>query len=110
MNTRVRLRRFSTSLLWVLAILVLAIAVNWVGIHFAGDVKGWSDWLDGHRLYFFVWRLCLYGATAYGWRQMRRRVLRRESSDKARSRLRRVEVAAVLTVLALEATVLLQAY
>jgi hypothetical protein len=38
----------------------------------------------GHAGYFLVWRLCLYGATAYGWVWMRRRLLAREDQTRDR--------------------------
>jgi len=58
--------------------------------------------------YFFVWRLCLYAATIYGWRWMRRRLLAREVGDDARKRLIRSEAAAVMAVAALEISLLMQ--
>lgn len=100
--------RSATSLLWVLAILFIAVGVNLIGIHLAGNVSSWNRWLQEHSLYLLAWRLCLYGGTAYGWWWMRDRVLRRELTDHSRTRFRRIEVAAVLAVLALEGTVLVQ--
>lgn len=108
MDTSRLFRRLSTSLLWMLAILVIAAAVNLVGIRIAGDVSGWSRWLQSHRLYFLGWRMCLYGGTAYGWCWMRNRVLRREPAAETRTRFRRAEVAAALTILALETAVFVQ--
>jgi len=61
------------------------------------------------RTYFFLWRLCLYGATGYGWIWMRRRLLARESGTEARRRLLRAEVAGVAGIVALEASLLMQA-
>ena len=60
---------------------------------------------DGGRL----WRLCLYGATVCGWVWMRRRLLARESGMEARRRLLRAEVAGVVGIVALEASLLMQA-
>jgi hypothetical protein len=108
MGARRLFSRLTTSLFWVLAILVIATAVNLVGIRIAGDVSGWGRWLQSHSLYFLAWRLCLYGGTAYGWWWMRNRVLRREAAAETRTRFRRSEVAAVLTVLALETAVFVQ--
>src|SRR3546814_13852595 len=64
-----------------------AVAVNIAGIHVVGGVEGWQHWLQAHAGHFFVWRLCLYGATAYGWWWMRRRLLRREPSRGKTPRL-----------------------
>lgn len=108
MNARGLFHRSAMSLLWVLAILVIAVAVNLIGIRIAGTMADWNRWLQEHSLYFLGWRLCLYGGTAYGWWWLRSRVLRREPTNETRTRFRRIEVAAVLTILALEGTVLVQ--
>ena len=71
-------------------------------------VEGWQHWLQAHAGHFFVWRLCLYGATVYGWWWMRRRLLRREPSRETHQRLLRTEIAAVIAVIALEASQLLR--
>jgi hypothetical protein len=55
-----------------------------------------------------VWRLCLYGATVYGWVWMRRRLLAREEDAQARRRLVRSEIAGVVAIVALEASLLMQ--
>ncbi len=58
---------------------VVAVAVNLVGIHLVGGV-GRLESLAATSMpaHFLVWRLCLYGATAYGWWWMRRRLRERE--------------------------------
>lgn len=55
-----------------------------------------------------MWRLCLYGATVYGWVWMRRRLLAREEDAQARRRLVRSEIAGVVAIVALEASLLMQ--
>src|SRR3546814_13169259 len=85
-----------------------AVAVNSAVIHVVGGVEGWQHWLQADDGHFFVWRLCLYGATAYGWWWMRRRLLRREPSRETHQRLLRTEIAAVIAVVALEASQLLR--
>ncbi|VFR23916.1 FIG00958347: hypothetical protein [plant metagenome] len=102
-------RRVGRALLWTLLLLALALAANVTGIYLAGSVAGWQRWLADASGYFFIWRLCLYGATVYGWVWMRRRLLARESGDEARRRLIRTEVAGVLAIMALEASLLMQA-
>ncbi|MCK2094546.1 hypothetical protein [Thauera aromatica] len=95
-----RLRRAGLVLLWVILLLVVTIAANVVGIHLAGGIEDWQQWLTAHASYFLAWRLLLYGVTAWGWLWMRRRVLAREPG--ARQRLLRAEIAAVVAVAALE--------
>ena len=76
-------------------------------------MAGWERWLTATAGYFLVWRLCLYGATAYGWVWMRRRLLAREAQRgadrQARRRLLRSEIAGVAAIVALEASLLMQA-
>ena len=101
-------RRVGVALLWTLLVVAAAVAVNIAGIHMVGGVEGWENWLRAHAGHFFLWRLCLYGATAYGWWWLHRRLLRREPSREARQRLLRTEIAAVIAVVALEASQLLR--
>ena len=74
-------RRVGVALLWTLLVAAAAVAVNIAGIHVVGGVEGWQHWLQAHAGHFFVWRLCLYGAT---------------------------EIAAVIAVVALEVSQLLR--
>ncbi|WP_376779331.1 hypothetical protein [Pseudomonas lopnurensis] len=95
-------RRAGLVLLWVFLLLIAATAVNVIGIHLAGSIEGWEQWLAAHAGYFLVWRLLLYGGTAWGWLWMRRRVLAREPGADTRRRLLRAEIAAVLAIAVLE--------
>lgn len=95
-------RRVGLMLLWTILLLAAATAVNLVGIRLAGSIEGWQQWMDAHAAHFLVWRLLLYASTAWGWIWMRRRLLAREPGCAARRRLLRMEVAALLAVIALE--------
>lgn len=101
-------RRLARTLLFVLAILLAAAAVNVVGISLVGGVNGWSRWLQEHSGHFAAWRGFLYAATAFGWWWMRNRVLCPESKPETRARLLRTEIAAVLAIVALEGMTFLQ--
>jgi len=115
MNSTIRMcrslfsRRLWITLACILLVVFVATAINVVGIRTLGGVSGWESWLQQHRVHFLVWRLCLYGATAYGWWWMRKRVLLREPDTDTKTRFHRVEAAAVIVVLALETTSWLQA-
>ena len=102
-------RRTRRALLWTLILLTLAVAANVAGIYLMGSVAGWERWMAQSSGYFLLWRLCLYGATAYGWLWMRRRLLAREPGAEARRRLIRAEVAGAVAMVALEASLFLQA-
>ena len=105
-------RRAAKALLWTVAIVAAAVGANVVGIYLVGSVAGWEQWLAATAGYFLVWRLCLYGATAYGWVWMRRRLLAREDQNgadrQARRRLVRSEIAGVVAIMVLEASLLMQ--
>jgi hypothetical protein len=102
-------RRVGLALLWVLAVAGIAIAVNVAGIHVVGSIDGWERWLRAHAAHFFVWRLLLYAATAYGWWWMRKRLQQREPGPETRQRLLRIEVAAMVTLVLLEGSQWLRA-
>ncbi|KTB95184.1 hypothetical protein AO073_15115 [Pseudomonas syringae ICMP 11293] len=101
-------RRAAKALLWTVVIIAVAVGTNIAGIYLVGSVAGWEQWLAAGAGYFLVWRLCLYGATAYGWVWMRRRLLAREEDAQARRRLVRSEIAGVLAIVALETSLLMQ--
>ncbi|MDR2260325.1 MAG: hypothetical protein LBE06_05200 [Azoarcus sp.] len=96
--------RLGRALLWAGAVLLLAIAVNLAGIHFLGGIDAWAGWMAANAKVFFVWRLLLYAGLARGWWWMRGRLLAREPGADVRRRLRRVEIAAALAFIALEAS------
>ncbi|SAI68999.1 Uncharacterised protein [Bordetella ansorpii] len=105
-------RRAAKTLVWTVAIIATAVGANLAGIYLVGSVAGWERWLAAAAGYFLVWRLCLYVATAYGWVWMRRRLLAREAQNgtdrQARRRLVRSEIAGVIAIVALEASLLVQ--
>ena len=106
-------RRAAKTLLWTAVLVAAAVGANIVGIFLVGSIDNWERWLTATAGYFLVWRLCLYGATAYGWVWMRRRLLAREAQRgadrQARRRLLRSEIAGVAAIVALEASLLMQA-
>ena len=106
-------RRVAKALLWTMLIIAASVAANVAGIYLVGSVAGWERWLAAAAGYFLVWRLCLYGAMAYGWVWMRRRLLAREDQNgadrQARRRLVRSEIAGIVAIVVLEASLLMQA-
>lgn len=95
-------RGLAQALAWIALVVLVAIGVNLAGIGLAGDIDRWTLWLDDKAGYFFVWRLCLYGATIYGWFWMSRRLTARDSSSETHRRLRRAEIGAVGAIVLLE--------
>ena len=106
-------RRAMKALLWTVLLVAAAVGANIVGIYLVGSVANWERWLAAPAGSFLLWRMCLYGATAYGWVWMRRRLLAREAQRgadrQARRRLLRSEIAGVAAIVALEASLLMQA-
>ena len=102
-------RRAIRVLVWAVSLLIAAIAVNVVGIRIAGSIEGWQRWMAAQSGAFLAWRLLLYAATAWGWLWMRRRLRAREPERAAGQRLLRAEVAAIVAVIVLEASLLTQA-
>jgi hypothetical protein len=96
-------RRLGWMFVWTTVVIGAAVAVNMIGIRLVGDIEGWRHWVQANSRYFLVWRLCLYGATAYGWRWMRKRLRQREPSTESRRRLLRTEIAIVAAIALLEA-------
>jgi len=101
-------RPMCMALLSLLVVIGSPVVVSVAGIHIVGSVDRWESWLRAHATHFFVWRLLLYAATAYGWCWMRGRLRRREPSGQAHQRLLRVEIAAVTTIVLLEGSQLLR--
>ncbi len=101
-------RRVGLTLLWTALLLIAAVAVNVVGIQIAGGIEGWQRWMDAHTGAFLAWRLLLYAGTVWCWLWMRRRLRAREPERAAAQRLLRVEIAAIVAVFALEASLLTQ--
>ena len=102
-------RRVGMALLVALLVASIAVAVNIVGISIVGSIDDWERWLRAHSAHFLVWRLLVYTVTAYGWWWMRGRLREREPESEAHQRLLRVEIAAVVTIVLLEASQLLRA-
>ncbi|MCK6410345.1 MAG: hypothetical protein L6Q70_14285 [Thauera sp.] len=102
-------RRVGRALLWTVLLLIAAVAINAAGIRMADSIDDWQRWMDAHTGVFLVWRLLLYGVTVWGWLWMRRRLRAREPDRVAGKRLLRVEMAAIVAVLVLEASLLMQA-
>lgn len=102
-------RRVAKALLWSVLIVAAAVAANLAGIYLVGSFASWERWLADTAGYFLAWRLCLYGATAYGWIWMRHRLLAREANTaQTRRRLVRSEIAGVAAIVALEASLWMQ--
>jgi hypothetical protein len=101
-------RQLARTLGWIALLVFVAVGINVVGIGVAGNVDGWTRWLDEHASNFLVWRLFLYGATIYGWIWMRRRLLKRDDSTESRRRLLRTEIGAVAAIALLEFSALWQ--
>ena len=95
-------------LLWTVVLLIITVTANVLGIYFAGSIAGWEHWLADAASYLLLWRVCLYGATVYGWLWMRRRLLLCYTRSDARRRLIRAEISGIAALLVLEFSLLVQ--
>lgn len=100
-------RHSARTLVWTTALLAAAVVANLVGIHLFGGPAGWQRWLDESSVYFLIWRLLVYGVTAVLWLRMRARLLARDTEAPSQRRLLRAEVAGLLALVALEASLLI---
>lgn len=89
--------------------LLACTAVIGIALHLSGSAEDWSSFLRERSRYLAIGRWSIYGITICGWCWMRARVLRREPFPETRVRLRRIETAALITIMALEGTLLWQA-
>ena len=87
--------------------LVVFLINAWAIVAF-GSIDRWVTWFQRHRLHFLLWRLLLYGVTAYAWLPLRRRIVTAEAGSATAARLLRAEVAAVIAVVLIEALTFLQ--
>lgn len=101
-------RQLTRAMFWSVVVVAAGVTVNLVGIRLLGDLATWQRWLSSHSRHFFLWRAFLYLVTAIGWWLMRRRLLLREPSEQSRHRLARTEIAALASIVLLEASSLLR--
>jgi hypothetical protein len=84
-----------------LAILLL-LGMGMLGIEASNDVHSWNHWLKAQATPLLIWRLTLYGTTAYGWYRMRLRLINEGLPSQQRQRLLYAEMSAVVAIAALE--------
>lgn len=89
-------------ILWAVLITLMVVVIGLLGIEAANDMNGWSHWLKSQATALLIWRLALYGATAYGWYRMRQRLTAEGLSKHQHQRLLYAEIAAVVTIAVLE--------
>ena len=104
--SRIFCRQTLITLLIITVVIAVATLINLWGIRMAGDIRSWESWLKAHTGIFLVWHLLLYSGTGAGWIWMRKRVLQREPTIEARSRLRRMECFALASIVLLEVSML----
>lgn len=105
---RFLIHQIGIALGWASLFLGAAMVANLVGIRIVGDVHAWEQGMRKHSVWFLMWRLVLYAGTVTGWIWMRKRLLAREPDRATGQRLLRLEIAAVIAFLVLEASLLLQ--
>lgn len=102
------LGRAGTASVWAFVLVAAAAVANFIGIRMAGDNAAWQLWMKEHSAWFFGWRVILYAGTIAGWVWMRRRLVARAPDRAVHLRLLRVEIAAIVAFIALEASLVLR--
>lgn len=93
------LRRRSLAALVLLVMLLLAPQFGQPSLD---RLQAWTAWLEAHAMLLLLWRLCLYGLTAWGWYGLHQRVRAREGSSRGVVRLYLLEGLALSTLTAAE--------
>ncbi|MDQ7914223.1 hypothetical protein RCF34_14010 [Pseudomonas sp. 102515] len=89
------LRRRSLAALVLLVVFLLAPQVGQPSLD---RLQAWTAWLETHATLLVLWRLCLYGLTAWGWYGLHQRVRAREGSLRGVVRLYLLEGLALSTL------------
>ncbi|WP_372178574.1 hypothetical protein ACCQ23_10005 [Xanthomonas axonopodis pv. phyllanthi] len=89
---------------WLGVLIAVTVAVNVLGIRLLGYIYTWNHWLRAYVGYFFAWRIMLYTGAAWVWRRLLTRLHQHGTSIEDLARACRIEVAAVLAILLLEAS------
>ncbi len=72
---------------WAAVLLILlAITTKVIGLYLAGGAVTWSQWLAANTPYFWLWRMALYAAVAFGWWWMRSAPLHQQPTARAVAR------------------------
>lgn len=93
------LRRRSLAALVLLVVFLLAPQFGQLSLD---RLQAWTAWLEAHAMLLLLWRLCLYGLTAWGWYGLHQRVRAREGSSRGVVRLYLLEGLALSTLAAAE--------
>ncbi|MDA8520380.1 hypothetical protein [Acidovorax sp. NCPPB 4044] len=102
-GARLVMRSVGRATIWVGLLIGVAVAINLLGIRAVGGAAAWEQWIKAHASFFMVWRIFLYTVAILMWRRLRIRLQRAGTGVEELGRIRRVEVAAVLAALLLEA-------
>ncbi|WP_372156741.1 hypothetical protein ACCP96_13270 [Xanthomonas campestris pv. fici] len=97
-------RSLGRAAIWVGLLIGVAVTVNVLGIRAVGGAEAWAQWLKAHAGYFMAWRIVLYAVAIVLWRRLRVRLQQAGTGIEELARIRRVEIAAMLAVLVLEAS------
>lgn len=97
-------RSVGSATIWIGLLIALAVAINVLGIRAVGGAAAWEQWLRAHAGFFLAWRILLYTVAILFWRRLGVRLQQAGAGVEELARIRRVEIAAVLAVLLLEAS------
>lgn len=93
------LRRRSLAALVLLVVFLLAPQFGQPSLD---RLQAWTAWLEAHATILSLWRLGLYGLTAWGWYGLHQRVRAREGSSRGVVRLYLLEGLTLSTLVVAE--------
>lgn len=85
-----------------LVLLVVSLLAPQFGQPSLDRLQAWTAWLEAHAILLLLWRLCLYGLTAWGWYGLHQRVRAREGTSRGVVRLYLLEGLALSTLVVAE--------
>lgn len=101
-------RSIALFLVSVLVLMSVAFFINMLGIRATGTVDNWQRYLTENSHYFLAWRIALYSVIVAGWLWAKKRIIaleytrNKQPSTALTQRIRRIEIATVITFILLE--------
>lgn len=80
----------------------VGLAAHQLGVSLISDTKQWDQARQHAYPYFLAWRIVVYIGLGASWAWLRNRVVARDPSPDAATRLTRIQYAMIITILVFE--------